>query len=796
MHQSNNVFTLGLLGVALACTSLSAQADIPAGSLTEVLARFASSTGAAISFDARQTAGRSSAGLQGEFAVDEGFAQILQGSGLQAERQANGTYVLRTLPQGSTLELGATRIQGQALDAISENTGSYITGRSSTATKLPMSIRETPQSVTVVTRQRMDDQGMRNLDDVLQGATGITVIKNGAERSVYTARGQLVDNLQIDGIPTNISNAYSMDAISKPTTDIYDRVEIVRGATGLLEGSGSPSAAINLVRKRPTAEPQVLVETSVGSWDDYKTMVDLSSALNPQGTLRGRTVITYNNANSYKDTAKKENQLFYGVVEADLDEDTLATLGFTYQKERNSGYDWSGLPAQVDDKFYPLSRSTSLTGKWNHLDKRNTTVFGDIQHHFGNDWKLVVAANQTWAKSDFLGNFTMHVPGTVSQFRLQPRHFLYDDTQTSVDTYLSGPFQLFNRQHELILGSNVRVDDFDYHGGRDPGYNYVFDLNDPGSFKAPLPSPINVNMWKYNITQKQAGVYGAGRFSLTDSTRLILGTRVSWFKGENLTSTASPPKSDYARNGEITPYAGLVQDLNEHLTAYASYTEIFKPQNNLGVNGAPLEPMTGSNYEMGLKGEFFDKRLTSSLALFQSYQTGRAEYLNDSDVVCPTLGNGCYRASEKVRNRGIDLELNGALTPDWNLSAGYTYTQSKYVSGSQKGADFSASAPRHLLKIATDYRLPGALNKARVGGSFSAQSGMTAAEGDQDYKIQQKAYTLTHLHAVYEINQNLEVQGNLSNVFDKKYMQTVGNPNYWQFYGEPRNFNVALRAKY
>jgi len=796
MHQSNNVFTLGLLGVALACASQSAQADIAAGSLTEVLARFANSAGAAISFDARQTAGRSSPGLQGEYGVDEGFARILQGSGLQAERQANGTYVLRTLAPGSALELSPTRIEGQLLGATSENTGAYITGRSSTATKLPMSIRETPQSVTVVTRQRMNDQGMKNLDDVLQAATGITVAKNGAERSVYTARGQLVDNLQIDGIPTNINNAYSMDAISKPTTDIYDRVEIVRGATGLLEGSGSPSAAINLVRKRPTAEPQVLVETSVGSWDDYKTMVDLSSPLNAEGTLRGRTVITYNNANSYLDTAQKENQVFYSVVEADLSEDTLATLGFTYQKDRNSGYDWSGLPAQADGKFYPLSRSTSLTGKWNHLDKRNTTVFGDIQHDFGNDWKLVVAANQTWAKSDFLGNFTMHVPGTASQFRLQPRHFLYDDTQTSVDTYLSGPFQMLGRQHDLILGSNVRVDDFDYRGGRDPSYNYVFDLNDPGAFKAPLPSPINTNMWKYNITQKQAGIYGAGRFSLTDSTKLILGTRVSWFKGENFTSTAAQPKSEYSKNGEITPYAGLVQDLNEHFTAYASYTEIFKPQNNRDVTGATLKPMTGSNYEMGLKGEFLDKRLTSSLALFQSDQTGRAEYLNDSDILCPTLGSGCYRASEKVRNRGIDLELNGALTPEWNLSAGYTYTQSKYVSGSQKGEDFSASAPRHLFKIATDYRLPGALNKARVGGSFSAQSSLTSTEVDEDYKIQQKPYTLTNLHAVYEINQNLEVQYNLDNVFDKKYMQTVGNPNYWQFYGEPRNFNVALRAKY
>jgi len=381
-----------------------------------------------------------------------------------------------------------------------------------------------------------------------------------------------------------------------------------------------------------------------------------------------------------------------------------ATLGFTYQKDRNYGYDWSGLPTQENGAFYPLSRSTSLTGNWNHLDKRNTTVFGDIQHDFDNDWKLVVAANQTWAKSDFLGNFTTKVANTDSSFRLQPRHFRYNDTQTSVDSYLSGPFQLLGKQHELILGSNARIDDFDYHGGNDLTYNYVFDVSDPGAFNPPVPTALSVNKWKYSITQEQQGVYAAGRFSLSDSTRLILGSRVNWFKSENLTQVTVRNKSDYAKNRQFTPYPGLVQELNQQFSAYASYTEIFKPQNNLGVDGSILDPMTGSNYEIGLKGEFLDKRLTSALALFQTDQTGRAEAIDDNEAatLCPALPNGCYRASDKVRSRGLDLELNGALSADWNLSAGYTYTQSTYIGGSQKGEDSSASSPRHLFKVSTD----------------------------------------------------------------------------------------------
>lgn len=767
--------------------------DIPAGPLARQLNLLASQTGLLIGGDATLTANKQSPKVRAN-SVEQALAQMLSGSGVDAVRTGEREFQLVRRPDGSALTLDSTTINGQGLGEVTEGTHAYATGRSTTAIKLPMSLRETPQSVTVVTRQRMDDQNMTNLDDVMQNTAGITIIKNGGERSIYQARGQSVDNLQIDGVPTNISNPYSMDAISKPNTDTYDRVEIVRGATGLMEGAGTPSASINLIRKRPTAERQALIETSVGSWDTYKTMVDLSSPLNETGTLRGRSVISYTNANSYLDTAQKENQLFYGVVEADLNEATMATLGFSYQKERNSGYDWSGLPTRESGAFYPMSRSTSLTGDWNRLDKRNTTLFADLQHSFDNGWKSVLAVNQMWAKSDFLGNYTFP-GGDTDLFTLNPRHFRYDDTQTSLDGYLTGPFQLLGRQHDLIIGGNWRKDDFDYHGGRDASYRYIVDMNNLDAFDPPRPTGLNVNQWQYNRTQEQQGVYVASRFSLTDSTTFILGSRVSWFSYDTLNDTNGVRTADdydhFSKSGEVTPYAGLVQDLNDNWTAYASYTEVFKPQDVEAEDGGILKPMTGSNYEIGLKGEFFDKRLQTSMAVFQADQTGRAEL-----VTSPTCAGGCYRSSEKVRNKGIELEMNGEILPDWNLSAGYTYTQSKYISGEQKGEDFNGASPRHLFKLATDYRLPGELNHLRVGGSFFAQSKMTQTEVGEDYKIQQKAYHLTNLHAIYEINQNLELQYNLDNVFDKKYYQTLGNINYWNFYGEPRNFNLALRAKF
>ncbi|CAB3728955.1 Ferric-pseudobactin 358 receptor [Achromobacter ruhlandii] len=767
--------------------------DLPAASLDVTLTEIAQRGQAVLSYDPKMVRGRQAPPIQGLYTVDAALRLALADSGLEPARVADGTLTLRRRP-GAIPTLAPVTVSGAELPA--STAGTYVVSASNSATRLNLSPRETPQSVTVVTRQRMDDQSMQTLDDVLQATTGIAIVQNGAERSVYFARGQLVDNLQIDGIATNISNAYSFDAINKPTTEIYDRVEVVRGATGLLEGAGNPSAAINLVRKRPTAAPHGTLTLSAGSWDSYRSMLDVSSPLNEAATLRGRAVIAYTDGGDFKRRADKDNQLFYGILEGDLGPATTLSAGISYQKDRNRGYDWSGLPVQADGDFYPMRRKTSLVGSWNYLNKRNTNLFADARHELANGWKLTLAGNWLSAKSDFLGNYTQRVDGDV--FTLNPRLFQYDDTQWGLDAYASGPFTLLGRQHELVVGASSRKDNFDYHGGRDASYRYLVDMNDLGAFDPPAPTGLDAHMWKYNITQKQQGVYSAGRFSLTDSTKLIVGARVSWFEFDRYAQTTVRTESRYEKRGKITPYAGVVQDLNPNLSAYASYTEIFKPQENIGVDGNVLKPMTGQNYEIGLKGEFLDRRLNAALALFQADQKGRANLVNDSDL-CPPGIFSCYRAAEKVRNRGLDLEINGAITPAWNVSLGYTYTVSKYVQGEQSGQAFSSNTPRHLLKASTDYRLPGQWNKLRVGGSVYAQSGIyesSSPDADTPYRIRQAPYTLVGLHAVYDVNKNLALQLNVDNLFDRTYYQTVGNDNYWNFFGQPRAIRLALRATF
>lgn len=163
---------LALLPAKAMAQSASTQFQIAPGPLGTALSLFATRANITLSFDARQTQGQQSAGLQGDYSVEEGLARLLSGTGLQAQRQSNGGYVLVPASSGAVMELGATSINAQGLGETTEGTHSYTTAATRTATKLPLSIRETPQTITVVTRQQMDDQGAQSISDVLRNTPG------------------------------------------------------------------------------------------------------------------------------------------------------------------------------------------------------------------------------------------------------------------------------------------------------------------------------------------------------------------------------------------------------------------------------------------------------------------------------------------------------------------------------------------------------------------------------------------------------------------------------------------------
>jgi outer membrane receptor for ferric coprogen and ferric-rhodotorulic acid len=763
--------------------------QIAAGPLGTALSLFATAANVTLSFDAAHTQGLTSQGLVGTFSVGDGLARLLAGSGLQAQRQANGGYVLVPAAIGSALELGATSIRGQGLGTNTEESGSYSTGVMQTATKLPLTMRETPQSVTVITRQRMDDQAMVNLEDALKNTPGVTVQKFSAVRPLIYSRGFQVENLMYDGLAT----AYDGDFVPSPDLAMYDRVEIVRGATGLMQGAGTPSAAINLVRKRPTRETKVSVSGSVGSWDNYRTELDASGALNDDGTVRGRVVGSYNDKKSFRDVEANELGLFYAIGEADLNDNTTLTFGSSYQNDNNTTT-WGGIPVDADGGDLHLSRSSYFGNDWEYWDKDTKSVFTELDHRFDNGWNLRLAAIKSWTDSDILASFLRPVGDTWQQ-RIVEQNSEYE--QTSYDAFASGPFQMLGREHELVLGSSWRKSLKETNGGYAPNVNgIVLGQWDPSA----NPRPRVTHTYGTLTDIEQKSVYVTTRWSLADPLKLILGGRLDWY--DYTQDILNNPSTSFKVTRNVTRYAGLIYDLNANHSVYVSYTDIFQPQTSQDTSGKILEPITGKNYEVGIKGEYFDGTLNASAAVFQIDQMNRAREVDNPALTCATYpGISCYEASGKVRSQGIDLEINGALTPNWQVGAGYTFTEAKYKSDSDPanvGRLFDTDLPRHLFKLSTSYRLPDDLNKWHVGGTVYSQT-RTYNVGtylNAPTTVEQDAFTLVDLMTRYQVNPHLSTQLSINNVFDKVYYEGLASAPFGgrSVYGAPRNF--TLSAKY
>ncbi|MGI4837799.1 MAG: TonB-dependent siderophore receptor [Janthinobacterium lividum] len=773
------------IGLSTAASAAPVHLDLPAQPLATSLSQLGKASGLQVTFDPQTVAGKHAQALRGDLEPAQALQQLLAGSGLTASVEGQSVRVVQQASGAVTLDgvnINANADTSLAGVATTEGTKSYTTGSMNTATKLNLSIRETPQSVSVITRQRMEDQGMNDLNDVVKFAPGVTLHKTASDRQEFLARGFKIDNIMYDGLPTSIST-YTQDVISSADLSIYDRVEVVRGATGLMTGAGSPAATLNLVRKRPTATPQVSVTTSAGSWDRYRTEVDASNKLNDSGTLRGRVVAAYQDQHSFADVRENQRQTFYGILEADLSDSTTWTLGASKQRDDNTS-DWGGLPSGPNGEDLHLARSTFLSNDWSYWDKDNVSVFTDVTQRFDNGWTGKLAAAKIWADADTFSSYPGYSSATGwSQYSGK---YIDSDDQTNLDASLSGPFQLFGREHELAVGASYRREKFDQYGGWTDGTPIdIYHLDHSAIAK---PS-VDMTKWQLRNTATEKAAYAVARFNPIDPLHVIIGSRISWYDYDDRSGTG-----DYNVSQEVTPYAGVIYDLNDTYSLYASYTQIFKPQSQLDVNKTVLDPMSGENYEIGLKGEYFDKTLNASVALFDMVQKDRAYAVQDPQINCPSYPQACYAAAGKVRSQGIDAELTGALTPDWQFSASYTYVLSQYIEDATKnneGKLFAPEQPKHLFKLATNYNLPGELNKWRVGADLFAQSATFNRVGTGT--ADQKAYGIVGLMTGYKFDDHWDGRVNFNNVFNTRYWQGIPKSGGAGQYGDPRNLMFSLK---
>lgn len=790
---------------AAASADTPVELSIAAQPLAQALNELARKTGTTFVAAPALLVNKQAPALSGKLTLRQALDRLLAGSGLLAHIDGDAITLTTAPKPGAESVLQEVQVKAKA-EQSTEGTGSY-TARALTIGKGVQTLRETPQSVTVITRQRLDDQNLQTVGEVLLQTTGVTAQERNFGHLTYNARGFSISNYQVDGVPRG---EYGGIGIA-PDLAIFDRVEVLRGAPGLLIGNGDPSGTVNFVRKRPTAEKQIDIIARAGRWNTWRLDVDVAGPLNADGSVRGRVVASHGERDSYLKHTSIDTPLLYGILEVDLSKDTMLTVGARTQSyNQNGGRLIGGIPQSTDGSDLQLPRDTTLSPAWTGMDTQAHEGFAEVLHRFNDDWQFKLSSSYSRSfRQDVAARRSGYVnPATLTGASVNAVAYGDDDFRSGgVDGQLTGKFNAFGRQHSLVVGANWEREESNTRSARvnfAPALPINFNNYSVDGLVAPArPSFPDT----YRTLIATHGLYGNVKLNVTDPLSLMLGGRLSWYESSQVLQPADVSSYNYKQSHELTPFVAAIYKLNRDWSLYGSYTDIFQSQStSYTASGKPLDPAVGKNYEAGIKGELFDGRLNASLAVFHIVQTGRAATDPASPLDCPgtPAAGGCSINSGKVKSDGFEAELSGEVVKNLQISAGYTYNDAKYVNlrgddgkpllqeGRAFGADYT---PRHLVRVWSSWKPSGALAGYTFGGGVSLQSKLSDLDEYAPAGLSpriQGGYALWSAMAGYRISQNVTATLNVANLFDKRYFQGA-----WQsFYGSPRNVTLTLRAQY
>lgn len=644
------------------------------------------------------------------------------------------------------------------------------------ATGLPMEIKETPQTISTIEKQDFTDFGASGSNEALRMGTGINVEQYETNRTIYNSRGFEIQLTQIDGI--GMTNDWGT-VVGEQDTILFERIELIRGANGLLTGVGNSSGTINYVRKRPTNKDEGAVTATVGSHDKRRVTLDYNKVLTDDGKWAGRVVLAHEDKDSHLRALHDTDNTVYAVVDGQITDNGVLTLGFTHQKAKQRSPMWGSLTLNYEDGTQAEFDSSSSTSQdWTYWNTASESVFAEYTHAFSGNWEGKLTYNHRQGDEETRLLYAYAPQGWLNPDNSGLVGWPYRSSGESkndiVDANMNGSFEAFGRTHDLLVGAAYSRQKF---------VTDIFPFTEP---LAPLPAfPYPGNAYTEPVwgartrsadgKQQLARFYASARLALTDRLTGILGVNAVHLKREGDSAYGTPGRDADSTVKKLSPYLGATYDITPDLLGYVSYSDIFQNQDQKDASGNYLAPMKGVNLETGLKAEWLDKRFLTTFAVFSSEQEGLATQVGFS-------GSQYVYEPRDVKSEGVEFEATGQITEDARLTAGVTKLRLKGPDGN----DIYQWVPRTTALLRFDTRMPflPAL-RAGIGGRW--QSGVSKIGG-----ARQDSYMVAHAFASYQVTDAATIRLNVNNIFDKKYLSTV---SYGAIYGAPRNAALTLEYK-
>ena len=645
----------------------------------------------------------------------------------------------------------------------------YRATRSSSATKTDTPLSEIPQAISVVPAQVLEDLNTTRIDRALDFAGGVSRQNNfgGLTLYGYSVRGFTTGELYKNGFAVN------RGSYSAPDASGIERIEVLKGPAASLYGRGDPGGMINIVTKKPQTEAFTRFTASAGSWDRYRTSLDVNTPLNEDGSLLSRVNLALEDNQSFRDHVGSERQIISPSFSWQISPDTRVLLESEFSRTE-SVFD-RGIPA-FDNQLGSVQRSTFL-GEPNdgEIHNNNQMIQLSLEHLLSDTWKLRLANH--YAQGTLQGDSSEPsrlIGSEVSRFYRQ-RNFEWNNSITQAE--LHGDFSVGSWRHQPLIGleyENYRNSQKYPQSVTSLGYGQ--DIYNP-VYGQPKPAIVNPNDFFEHVESYSLNLQD----QITFSERLngLLGVRLERF--EQTALNRSTGVSNEQHKEVATPRAGLLYQLTPQVGVFANASTSFKP-NGISGQGTVFKPEKGIGYETGLKLDLFDSRLGATVALFQ---------IDKENVLTADPNNpGDSIAAGQARSQGLDMQFSGQLSDALRVIGAYAYIDAEVTKDNTlpKGSRL-LGVPQHSGSLLGVYEFQnGWLRGSDIGAAINYVGDRSGQSGSN---FELPAYTTVDLLAHYQASKNLRVGLNLNNAFNRKYYERSFN-SVWVMPGDPRNLNLSL----
>lgn len=776
-----------LAGPENATTEQAINFSIPAGPLSDALLQFSEISGQKVLFNADLVRGLNSKGLQGRFSTQQALQRLLTGSGLIPRETGSGSVTLEKAaidePQSATT-LPLVTVTGRPSYAASDPYNKdYAVTSVNAATKTDTPLMETPVNIQVISKAVLNDQQTIQMTDALKNVAGATV-SHGS--------GGLSDDIFLRGFrsSTYFRNGFRIDSqfasIGTRQMANVERLEVIKGPAAIMYGRMEPGGMVNVVTKQPLATPYYALQQQFGSYDLYRTTLDATGPLTKGDTLLYRFNGSFESSGSFRELVDNERTFIAPMLTWNISPQTQVSLEMEYRHD-NLGYDNSAWPF-INGQFMEKPRSRNLM-EHTPSGVEEKLIGLNWSHQFNDDWSIkqrfvadLMDTAQRWTSAS---TDTLNADNTLS------RSLYYVPGQT--DTYfttvdLTGHFDTGIFKHTLLVGG-------DYYRTDNISSAYVAELapiniDNPVHNSQPI-TPLATAWPASNNSADFVGIYAQDQIKLPYGLHVMGGFRYQYVKQwDNLAGTEQPA------DDAVTPRVGVLWQAQNWLSLYGNYIENFGASNQWATTatGKPLPPESAQQWEVGTKFEFFDGKLSATLAYYDITK----QNVVTRDPNDPT-GNLSIAAGE-VNSKGPEVDVRGELLPGWNLIATYSNFDTR-VTKDNSGLEGNRlyAVPRNVGSLWSTYDFQQSeLRGLKVGGGVTLRDGATDGSSNG---YQTAGYATVDLLTAYtwQVGKSkITTQLNVNNLLDKTYFPDA----YWsdasstRTIGTPRSLLGSVKVEF